>query len=267
MADLEKDEVAYYFNLVVEHHSDVDCYFYLDHCLYSRIRATCAGIKNGHLVARVSLEELDKNPLVWGSEVNAYFSVRDVDVVHCHFKSRLVRMYNAANAMFLIFPLPKNLDHNQRRFSRRVNLFEMEGVELAVWHGEMQGGNMESQPQLRWIALRGQPCSVGEISANGLRLDIEEKSLLAAKIGVNDLVLLKGDFAPKSRPCPIFVLGVAVRKMPDIEAEGIIDVGCHFLNWRKVNDSQNPAWFRADPQEGIGMIAQWVSRNFRSLQV
>lgn len=268
MAEQEKNEVSYFFDLAVEQYAELELYFYLDRCMFSSIHATCAGIKNGHIIARVPIAEIDKNPIVWGSEINAYFTVRDAEITHCHFKSRLVRMYNAPpNAMFLVFPLPRHMDHQQRRFSRRVQIDREDAETIDIWHGELQGGDMENLPKLRWIALRDQYCSLGEISANGMRLDFPERNPHTGKIGINDLVLLKGDFAPAGKSCPIFVLGMVVRKKADIEHEDIICVGCHFLSWRKVNDSTNPTWFRADPQEGVGMIAQWVSRNFRSLQV
>ena len=100
-----------------------------------------------------------------------------------------------------------------------------------------------------------------------MRLDMAEKSPVASRINVNDRILLRGNFGTAGRPTQIFVLGVVIRKMPDPEDEEQLSIGCNFLNWRKVEDTRNTSWLRSDPQEGIGIIAQWISRNFRNLQI
>lgn len=265
---LDKDDKDYYFRLAVEQYSSIDLFFYLDRCPYSQIRALCVGIKKGYLITRVELDKIEDKQIIWGSEVTGYFTVRDDTIVHCQFTSRLVRMYTGpANNMFLVFPLPATLDHNRRRFSRRVTPEGEILQEFSIWHGELQGGDMESLPVLRWISLKNQQCQLGEISSNGLRLDLGEKSPAVPRLNVNDRILLRGDFGTPVRPFKIFVIGVVVRKMPDPENEDIINVGCHFINWRKVEDTRNTSWLRCDPQEGIGAIAQWISRNYRNLQV
>ena len=83
---------------------------------------------------------------------------------------------------------------------------------------------------------------------------------------MHNRILLRGDFGIPGRPLIIFALGTVVRKMPDPELEESLCAGCSFLSWRKVDDARNTSWLRCDPQEGIGAIAQWISRNFRSVQ-
>lgn len=263
------NDVAYYFKLAAEQFSTINLFFYLDRCQYSHINGVCVGLKSRHFVVRVPLEEVEKRQIVWGSEVAGYFTVRDASIEPCHFNSRLVRLYNSPpKYLLLVFPLPASIDHNQRRFSRRVNISHETADGFGVWHGVMEGGDFDSLPALRWFALENRHCDLAEISANGMRLDFPEKSPICAKLAVNDPVLLRGDFGTPRKPLPIFVLGNIVRIMqkPDGE-EGITSVGCHFGNWRRVDATQGQTWFRADPQEGIGAIAQWISRNFRNLNL
>lgn len=265
--NLDRGDSEFFFNLAVQQYASIDLFFYLDRCPYTQIKALCVGVKKGYLVTRVPLEKIEEKQIIWGSEVTGYFTVRDATIEHCHFTSRLVRMYTApVNSMYLVFPLPKTLDHNRRRFSRRV-VPEKEFLQkLNLWHGELQGGDIESLPVLRWINLKNQQCQLGEISANGLRLDLGEKSPALPRLNVNDRILLRGDFGTASKPFNIFVIAVIVRKMADPENEELVNIGCHFINWRKVDDARNTSWLRCDAQEGIGVIAQWVSRNFRNLQ-
>lgn len=257
-------EVTYYFNLAVEQYADINLEFLLDQCPYSRISALCVGVKNGHFIVRILMSELENKSLVWGSEVNGFFSVRDLEITPCNFKTKLVRIYNAPpNALFLVFPLPDRLNHNQRRYSKRVNLDNSEEDGFSAWHGYMAGGDEEKPPQLRWQKLVSPACVLAELSANGMRLDMQDNSAIYTRIFLNDIVLLKGDFGSTQKPAQLYVLGNVVRKMPKPESEGIMCVGCHFSAWRKISGSET--WFRADDQEGVGLIAQWVSRNFRVL--
>ena len=268
MADENRDldKSAWYFKLAVEQYVEINLFFYVDKCLYSSLRALCVGIKKGHVITRAPLETLMHKSIVWGSEISGYFTVRDLEIEHCHFTSRLVRLYNSPpSSMFLVFPEPQIIDHQQRRFSKRVNLDEETGEKFDAWHGEMDSGNMETLPRLRWTPLKNRQCELDEISANGMRLTMNAQSPMAARIGVNDLILLKGNFGVPTKPVNLFVLGRIVRKLPDPEDKEIIQAGCHFFSWRKVDDTRNSNWFRADTQEGIGQIAQWVSRNFRNV--
>lgn len=267
LSNYKKEGVEYYFDLAVRQYAMAELFFSFDHCPYSQLKALCVGVKKGYLITRVDLQKIDNKQIIWGSDVNGYFTIRDDTIIHCHFKSRLIRMYTApANSMFLVFPLPRAIDFNQRRFTRRVKPEEDFLRSLNIWHGELQGGDMENLPKLRWISLKNQPCELGEISANGLRLEMATNSSLTPRMNINDRILLRGDFGNPNRPAMIFVLGDIVRKMVDPEDEEISSVGCAFINWRKVEDNRNTSWLRCDPQEGIGLIAQWISRNFRNLQ-
>lgn len=262
----EKESVDYYFNLAAQQYAAVNLLFFLDHAPYSQIKAVCVGVKKGFLVAKVSLERMNDKQIVWGSEVNGYFTVRDDNLVHCHFKSRLVRMYNAPDsAMLLVFPLPRFLDFNQQRFTRRVRPNEELLEEIRVWHGEMHGGDYESLPQMRWINLDKQS-RIGDISANGMMLEMAESSPFAQRININDRVLVRGNFGVPSKELLLFIIGRVVRKTPDIENPEQLAIGCSFLNWRRVDDTRNTSWLRCDPQEGIAIIAQWASRNFRGMR-
>ena len=135
MHEYNPEKINYLFNLAVEQYAEMELVFQLDLCPYSQLQALCVGVKNGHFIARASLEEMDREPVIWGSDVNCYFSVRDVDAYHFYFKTRLARLYNAPpNAMFMVFPLPHELAKQQRRFSRRATLEETIRSSLAVWH-------------------------------------------------------------------------------------------------------------------------------------
>lgn len=264
MGDSKLDEVNYIFNLAVEQYANINLVFLLDKCPYSTLSAVCVGLKNNHVITRVPLEEIERHPVIWGSEVSGYFSVRDTDIINCHFKTRLVRIYNAPpNSMFLIFPLPRFLDHNQRRFSRRVNIDEEYADSFRLYHAWLSGGDNDHPPQYKWQLLNNHGCELAELSATGMRIDMNEQNPLYAKIFLNDPVLLKGDFGYAQKPAKLYVLGNVVRKMRKPDSEDMMSIGCHFESWRKTE--ANSTWFRADPQEGIAQIAQWVARTFRSL--
>lgn len=270
MADnkFDKEQSDYYFQLAAQQYSKIDLYFYLGHCPYSQLNALCVAVKKGYLICRASIDQIEDNQIIWGSEVNGYFTVREEEIIHCHFSTKLVRMYTAPpNAMFLVFPIPQNIDFNQRRFSRRVKPEEDFLKNLHVWYGEMQGGDSESLPQLRWINLKMPEGELEELSSSGMRLYLAEKGAAAARIKINDTILLRGDFGTPGRPMMIYVLATVVRKVPDLDNEEQITVGCSFICWRKVEDTRNTSWLRCDPHEGIGAIAQWISRNFHHLQI
>lgn len=267
MSELNKDDPGYFFDLAARQYTEINLFFYLNKCEYSNFKALCVGVKNGHFIVRVPVAKVEDEPIIWGTEASGYFTVRDATLVACHFYTRLARMYNAPpDALFLVFPLPRYIDHDQRRFSRRVSMSAEAATKFDVWHGLMDGGNDESLPMLRWLTMENRHCELADISANGLRLDFPEKSPILEKMALNDEILLKGDFGSKGKSNEIFVLGNIVRIMQRPESDGIISVGCHFRSWRKVNAPAGQAWFRSDSHEGIGLIAQWVSRNFKSVR-
>lgn len=260
------DKVEYFFDLAIKQYVEISLFFYLDKCEYSSLKALCVGIKNSHFITRISLGAVENTPIIWGTEVNGYFSVRDVEITPCSFSTKLVRIYNAPpDALFLVFPLPSYLDHDQRRFSRRVLLDAANTSAFGLWHGLFINGDPETLPQLRWTTLENRHCELAELSATGLRLDFEEKSPILEKMATNDEILLRGNFGARNRADDIYVLGNIVRIMKRPDSEGIVSAGCRFRSWRKTTAPANQAWFRADPQEGIGQIAQWLSRNFRTI--
>lgn len=261
-----QDNVEYYFDLAIKDYVEIDLLFYLDKCEYSNLKALCVGLKNGHFIMRTSVAEVENSPLVWGTEVAGYFSVRDVEMIPCNFRTRLVRIYNAPpESLFLVCPLPSHMNHEQRRFSKRVNLDPEGNAGFDIWHGMFLNGDPETPPQLRWAQLESRHCELAELSANGMRLDFEENSPFLQKMAINDEMLLRGNFGTRARVDDIYVLGNIVRIMKKPEAEGVMSVGCHFRAWRKVTAPANQAWFRSDAQEGIGQISQWLSRNYRSV--
>lgn len=264
MSESQSEKIESYFKLAVEQYVEISMVFQLDMCPYSQVEGLCVGVKNGHFITRTSLDELEKSPIIWGTETTGYFSVRDVDVLNFSFRTRMVRLYNSPPAsMFMVFPLPKILDKEQRRYSRRVNLDLDANEDFNVWHSYLSGGDNATPPQQKWQSLISRGSRLGEISANGMRVDMEESNPLYPKIFINDTVLLKGNFGLAKKPAELFVLGNIVRKMHNPENENIVSIGCQFTSWRKVAD--NGAWFRADNHEGIGQIAQWISRNFHAL--
>lgn len=270
MADsnISQTESAHFFQLAIDQNSMLKMYFLIDKCQFSILSAPCVMLKSGHFVVRASLEVVENAPIIWGTEVNGYFNVRDADTIHCHFSTRLVRIYNgSANSLYLVFPLPLSIDHNQRRFSKRININEETPGEFTVWFGNMDSGTLKDKPQLNWQSLADTACELSEISSSGLRLDIPENIPLCTKMSVNDLILLKGEFGSIKKPNSLYILGRIVRKMPNLEVEGLISLGCQFYAWQKILDTARSAWFKPDPRDGIGIISEWISRNFRGLNV
>lgn len=260
------DDPEYYFGLACRERARINLFFTLDMCHISNIRATCVMIKNGHFVVSAPIEEIDRQPIVWGTETSGYFTVRDADLVHCHFKSRVARIYNGPpNAMFLVFPLPESIDHQQRRFSLRVPMDKDNTDKFQVWYGGIEEKD-EKLPAMRWRAVEPPLCALGDISASGLRLDISDKDPLAESIDVNDLVLLRGDFGPKGKPLHLSVMSLVRRKMPGQRDKNIVSVGCHFLKWRKMQGALSHEWFKPEADVGVPIIGQWVSRNSGGLR-
>lgn len=264
--DQGASEVERYFNLAAAQQTRMNLFFIWDKCQISSVRAPCVMVKKGLFVVRSTLAELDKEPVIWGAEVNGFFTVRDLDLVSCNFKTRLARLYNAPpDAMLMVFPLPRSIEFGQQRFSRRVNISHEATEGFGVWYGEMSGGDMDKLPQLRWRPFDSQTCELDEMSASGMRLDIPAKCPLADRLSVGDPILLKGNFGIPNKPQHVFVLAEIVRKTPRRDVEGQTSLGCHFRSWRRVGGSGQDSWFRAESQEGIGIINQWLSRNFRGI--
>ena len=243
----------------------INLVFLLDKCEVSRFAAPCIMIKNGHFVIRAELEQLESHPLIWGSEVSGYFViVSDGKPVTCHFLTRLARIYNGPlNSVYLVFPLPETLDHNQRRFSKRVNLDRESGEGFGIWYGRLVNGGTEGLPDLAWTPLENEECELGELSASGMRLDVLASCPLSHS-SLYDPLLLKGDFGKAGEPNALFVRAIIVRSMPKPDAEGVTSFGCRFLAWRKVVTPIPDTWFRVDA-DGVGAIAEWLNRNFRTV--
>lgn len=243
----------------------INLVFLLDKCEISRFAAPCIMIKNGHFVIRAELEELAAHPLMWGSEVSGYFVImNDGKPMTCHFLTKLVRIYNGPlNSVYLVFPLPEAIDHNQRRFSKRVNLDRENAEGFGIWYGRMEGGGPEVLPGLAWTPLENGDCELGELSASGMRLDVAESCPLT-RSSLYDPILLKGDFGTGGELNPLYVRGIIVRSMTKPDVEGITSYGCRFLAWRKVTTPHPNAWFRVDA-DGVAAIAEWLNRNFRAV--
>lgn len=267
MSDQFHDDVSYWFDLAIQQYVDINLFFYLDKCEYSRLKSICVGIKNGHFITRSPLSQVASHPIVWGTEVNGYFTVRDKKPEVCHFRTRLVRIYNGPpNSVFLVFPLPRDMEHNQRRFSMRVNMDEETAGAFGVWHGMMEGGDTENLPQFRWLGLDARLCDLAELSSNGMRLDFAEKSPILEKLSINDEMLLRGNFGQPKKAAELLILGNIVRIMPKPESDGIVSVGCHFRAWRRADAPSGQTWFKADPEVGVGLVSQWLARNFKAVR-
>ena len=253
----------YYIDLAAREHARINLFFTLDMCHISNIRTTCVMIKNGHFVVSVPIEEVEREPIVWGTETSGYFTVRDDDLVHCHFRSRLARIYNGPpNAMFLVFPLPASIDHQQRRFSRRISLNAEEADKFQMWHGGIEE-NDDKLPLMQWRSLSAPTCALGDISSSGLRVDISEKNSIAEIIDINDPVLLHGDFGQPGKPLPLSLIAIVRRKMPAQKEKDIVSIGCNFLKWRKINGADSHTWFKPEADVGVSPVSQWIARNFR----
>ena len=267
-ATLSSSDPGYFFQLAIDQNAILKLYFLIDKCQFSIVSAPCVMLKANHFVVRATLDTLEQTPIIWGTEVNGYFTVRDVNLVHCHFSTRLTRIYNGSlNSLYLIFPIPNHIDHTQRRFSKRVSVTDEGPGNFLVWYGDMNSGTPDELPKLIWQSLADTACELAEFSSSGMRLDVPEATPLCAKMTVNDPILLKGDFGSVKKPNPIYVLGTIVRKMPNIEVEGIVSMGCQFYAWQKISGTTRITWFKPDARDGVGPIAEWISRNFRTVNV
>lgn len=266
MADANSAEsIAHLFQLAIDQEVKLNLTFLMDLCQFSIIIGQCVLLKNKHFVVRVGLEQLKEKQIIWGADVDGFFAVRtEIDRRVVHFKSKLVRLYNAPpESMYLIFPLPSFVDQGQRRNSRRVDLNKESSSGFQVWYGAMEGGDEQHLPQKVWKSFRDNQCELGELSASGMRLDFQKDDPLVGQL-INDTpVLLKGDFGSKSKPMQLFILGTVVRKMPRKDKEGLMSVGCHFYSWRRVTGPDCETWFKADPQDGIAIVSQWLGRQYR----
>lgn len=255
----------YFFRLALEQNCRLNMFFLLDRCQFSHISAPIVMIKGAHFVVRCELADMENEPIIWGSEVSGYFTVRDTQIVHCHFVTRLSRIYNGPlNSMYLVFALPKYIDHNQRRFSRRVALDEEIAMSFGIWHGAFDGGDANRLPDLRWQELDRESCELGEISASGLRIDVAEQSPITSRLQIDDDILLRGDFGLGQKAAVIYIRGLIVRKMPKPDFPGVVSIGCRFTSWRKL---ESQSWFRSNPREGIAIVAQWLARTFSNVGV
>ena len=268
MADPKKEaleKTVRCFTLARSQGVPINLVFLLDKCEVSRFAAPCIMIKNGHFVIRAELEQLAVHPLIWGSEVSGYFVImNDGKPMTCHFLTKLARIYNGPlNSVYLVFPLPESLDHNQRRFSKRVSLDRESAEGFGIWHGRMEGGGPEALPGLAWAPLENGECELGELSASGMRLDAGDSSPLA-HVSLYDPLLLKGDFGKGGEANPLYVRAIIVRSLAKPDAEGVTSYGCRFLAWRKVVTRHPNTWFRAD-EDGVAAIAEWLNRNFRAV--
>lgn len=260
MAD-QSEQIAEYFKKAQEEQAMVSLSFLFDKCKFSEIRAPCVMVKNNYFVVRAPVEQIKREKIIWGADVEGYLTVRMDDTETIHFRSRLARMYNAPpDAMFLMLPLPRSFDHGQRRHSKRVSIDRDSSDGFGVWYGSMEGGDLEHIPQQIWRPFENGECELAEFSASGLRIDMKADNPLAAKLNIDDPILVKGDFGTKSKPQPLFVLGSVARKMPQRGRDGWVSIGCHFRSWRKINGNDGERWFKADGSDGIALINQWLIR-------
>lgn len=258
----EAETIDELFQKAYEDNVNIQLMFLLDKCQFSSISGPCVMVKNRHFVVRIPLAELENEQIIWGADVDGYFTVRTDDLKPIHFRSKLVRLYNGPpDSMFLIFPYPEHVDHEERRSSRRVNIDRDSAHGFGIWCGALEGGDISSIPRQVWRPLENSECQIGELSASGMRLDFKEQSPLASSISIGDAVLLKGDFGSDARPAPVFVIGNVARKLPRKDENGLISIGCHFNSFRQLLGPNSERWFRAHPQEGIGLINQWLRRH------
>lgn len=257
----QSERIEAYFQKAHEENVEITITFLLDKCQFSIIRGPCVMVKRGYFVIRVPLERIRKEQIIWGAAVNGFFTIRMDDTETIHFKSRLVRLYNAPpDSMFLAFPLPSSIDQGQRRHSKRVDIDRDYAEGFGIWYGSMEGGDMEHIPQQIWRPFEDGQCELAEFSASGMRLDLKADNPLLGKLALDDPILLKGDFGSRAKPQPLFVLGNIVRKMPRKDREGCMSLGCRFRSWRKIKGPEGERWFKADPTDGIPLINQWLIR-------
>lgn len=262
MADEAKAEkIAAYFDRAYADKVDINLTFMLDKCQFSSLRAPCVMVKKGYFVVQTPIRKVQNEKIIWGAEVEGFFTVRLDDTETIHFRTRLARIYNAPpDSLYLTMPLPNSIDYGQRRHSKRVNIDRNSAAGFGIWYGSMEGGNAEHIPQQIWRPFENEDCQLAEFSASGMRLDLKEDNPLLGKLALDDPILLKGDFGTKSQPRPLFVLGSVVRKMPRRDREGWISIGCRFRSWRKILGPEGERWFKADNLEGIPLINQWLVR-------
>lgn len=234
--------------------------FFLDNCRISHLTCLCAAVKNGRFAVRCPLDAIAEQPVLWGGEVKCYFTITDGKDVPCDFTSRVERLYNGpSESMYLIFPLPTFMGHNQRRSSVRLGLERERPTGFSIWHSLLSEGSSSKLPEVQWVALEEGAYSLADLSAGGMRLDVAAGCRASSQMMSGELVLLKGDFGRQGQqPCLVFLVGTIVRSVVKPDSGGALSVGIRFQRWKKVEDKRG-AWFKADADGGMSFVAAWIS--------
>lgn len=234
--------------------------FFLDNCRISHLTCLCAAVKNGRFAVRCPLDAIAKQPVLWGGEVKCYFTITEGKAVPCDFATRLERMYNGpSGTMYLIFLLPEFMGHNQRRSSVRLGLERERPNGFGVWHSSLSEGGPSKLPVVQWVALEEGAYDLVDLSAGGMRVDVQAACRASCEMMSGELVLLKGDFSRQGQqPCPVFLVGTIVRSVASPDSGGAVSFGIRFQRWRKVEDKRG-VWFKADADGGMNFVAAWIS--------
>ena len=151
--------VTYYLELAREQRVWFHLDFFLDEFQISHLRSTCVAVKGDHFAVRCLVEDISRQPLIWGGEAKCYFTVNDGQRIPCDFTSRIVRLYNGPDkSMYIVFSMPEFMSHNQRRDSVRVSLTRESLPDFKVWHGSLSEGGVSKLPVLNWTELEADSC-------------------------------------------------------------------------------------------------------------
>lgn len=239
---------THYIRFAVMHSLEISITFLLDKCPVSKLKGTCAILKDNHFIVKIQMEEICSHPLLWGGEARCKLVASMPDPVQCYFGTRLSRIVNGSdNAIFLVFELPGQAQYHAH--GAMLNDYE-----FTTWSGTFTGGESVALPAMRWQELNSDWCHLAELSASGVRLDIKNTSPSAIRLSSKDNILMR--VAPKwpEGSAPFFLLGQIVRIVPDAEAD-IISYGCVFLSWSN-DKSFEKDWVDIDAQKGVPFLPE-----------
>ena len=252
--------VTYYLELAREQRVWFHLDFFLDEFQISHLRSTCVAVKGDHFAVRCLVEDISRQPLIWGGQAKCYFTVNDGQRIPCDFTSRIVRLYNGPDkSMYIVFSMPEFMSHNQRRDSVRVSLTRESLPDFKVWHGSLSEGGVSKLPVLNWTELEADSCQLVDISATGMRIDVRNTCGIYSRIFPGEQMLLRGDFSRQGKPpYRVFIIGNIMRAVHKQGTADFRSFGIRFQRWQKLDESHS-SWFKVDRHGGMDFVAAWVS--------
>lgn len=244
-----------YLRLATEQSLEITITFLLDKCPVSYLLGRCAMLKKKHFIVSMSQEELNSHPIIGGGEVRCSFTVKKTRPIRCDFGSRLCRTFRGSDdVVYLVFELPSQ----KSSFARLFNKYS-----FTAWGAIFSAGDEFSLPALRWLKMESSWCRLAELSASGVRLDIQTRPASVSRLSYQDNILLRGNSRVAQAANPFYLLGQVVRIVPHPSDEQL-SYGCIFLAWCD-EDMSRQGWVEIEAGKGAGILPSWsLESQFRA---